>query len=283
MRTDIHRKGAIIPADYQYVMSYSLPTTQEGWPVPSYNVNCIIDTNHAVTSHTGNCCVVGMHEDATKKFAKYGCTGKCTICGASYIYGDIWQHMPTGEYIHVGHMCVDKMASQDRRAFEHGRVKFINRQIELVRLKEFCDANEGMKQVFEFADQNSVIQDMKTKVLLWGNLSEKQIAYAKSLAEKILNPVPKPDAPEPLVLNDGRGTYTGSFVSIKTDEGPFGYVTKGLFIVVKDGKQAKIWMTVPSDVEKNVEATIAVTLKKGNEIGFYFGSRPTLKKVLDLV
>jgi hypothetical protein len=285
MRTDIHRKGAIVPADYSYVMSYSLSTSQDGWPVPSYNVNCIIDTHHTKTTHSGNCCLIGMFSDPTKKFAKHGSTGKCTICGAAYVYGDVWQHGPTGEYIHVGHDCADKMNSQDRRAFEHGRVKYINGQIKLARLAKFCEENEGMKLVFSCADKNHIIADMRSKVMEWGNLSEKQIAFAKKLADTILNPAPTEDEPEPLLLKDGRGEYTGRFVAFKSSEGPYGYVMKGLFIVVQDGKQAKVWMTVPSGYgdEKNVEATIVVALSKGDKAGFYFGNRPKLLKVLDTV
>jgi hypothetical protein len=278
MRTDIHRKGAIVPTDYSYVMSYSLSTTQDGYPVPSYNVNCILDTNHAKSTHNGNCCLIGMFNDPTKKFAKHGKTGKCTICGAAYIYGDVWQHGPTGEYIHVGHDCADKMHSQDRQAFEHGRKKFVNDQIKLTRLAQFCEENEGMKLVFSCADKNHIIADMRSKVMEWGNLSEKQIAFAKKLADGILNPAPVVAEPEPLVLQEGRDTYTGRFVAFKTSEGPYGYVLKGLFIVEQDGKQAKIWMTVPSDCEKDVEVKIAVKLTKSDKLGFYFGNRPTLKQ-----
>lgn len=279
MRTDIHRKGAIVPTDYRYVMSYSLATTQDNWPVPSYNVNCILDTNHAKSTHDGNCCLIGMFNDPTKKFAKHGSTGKCTICGAAYIYGDVWQHIPSGEYIHVGHDCADKMHSQDRRAFEHGRVAFVNGQIRLARLGEFCKDNPGMDTVLGLYEKHHILADMRSKVMDWGNLSEKQIAFAKKLADGILNPAPTKDEPEPLVLAKGRGEYTGKFVSKKTVDGPYGYATKGLFLVEQDGKVAKVWMTLPAGVEEIGElVTIIVAIEPGNDIGFHFGSRPKLKQ-----
>lgn len=284
MRTDIHRKGAIIPADYQYIMSYSLSTTQDGWHVPSFNVNCVLDTNHAVQNHTGDCCLIGMYGDSTKKFAKHGSTGKCTICGAAYIYGDVWQHIPTGEYIHVGHDCADKMEHCiSRVGFTNKREQFVNLSIRKMRLEKFLEEFPDMVLVFSVADRNSIIADMRAKVMEWGSLSEKQIAFAKKLADAILNPASTEDEPEPLLLKDGRGEYTGHFVAFKSSEGPYGYVMKGLFIVEQDGKQAKIWMTVPSGYgdEKNVEATIVVALSKGDKAGFYFGNRPKLLKVLD--
>lgn len=286
MRTDIHRKGAIVPADYSYVMSYSLSTSQDGWPVPSFNVNCILDTHHAVKNHTGDCCLIGMYGDSTKKFAKHGSTGKCTICGAAYIYGDVWQHIPSGEYIHVGHDCADKMHHCiDRNAFTNSRERFVNLSIKKMRLEKFLEEFPDMVVVFSVADKNSILADMRNKVMEWGNLSEKQIVFAKKLADDILNPTPVAAEPEPLLLNDGRGQYVGRFVAFKSDEGPYGWVTKGLFIVEQDGKQAKIWMTVPSGYgnEKNVEATIVVALSKGDKAGFYFGNRPKLLKVLDTV
>ena len=275
MRTDIHRKGAIVPTDYRYVMSYSLSTTQHGWVVPSYSVNCILDTNHAVSDHTGDCCVIGMHADPSKKFATHGHTGKCTICGAVYIYGDIWQHIPTGEYIHVGHDCADKMHTQDRRAFEHGRVAHINRQKRQQRLEQFCADNDGMAEVLALYEKSSILADMRNKVLEWGNLSEKQIAFAKKLAYEILNPPVK--API-LELSIGKQTVTGTFVSRKQTENAYGYVEKGLFLVTEGDKVAKIWMTVPRYVPDglNVPLTIKVTLSKGSEAGFYFGSRPSI-------
>jgi len=286
MRTDIHRKGAIIPADYRYVMSYSLSTTQDGWPIPSFNVNCVLDTNHAKSTHDGNCCLIGMFNDPTKKFAKHGTTGKCTICGASYIYGDVWQHIPSGEYIHVGHDCADKMEHYiSRNGFNTNRERFVNMSIRKIRLEKFIEQFPDMAAVFAVADKNSIIADMRSKVMEWGSLSDKQIAFAMKLANEIINPAPVEDEPEPLLLKDGRGTYTGKFVAFKSTESAYGWVTKGLFIVLQDDKQAKIWTTVPNGYgnEKNVEAMVTVTLAKGDKPGFYFGSRPILQKVFDTV
>lgn len=277
MRTDLHRKGAIVPSDYEYVMSYSLATSQDGFQVPSYNVNCFLDSNHSITAHSGDCCLIGMYQDKTKSFAKHGGTGKCTICGASFVYGDVWCHIESGEYIHVGHNCADKMNSPDRRAFEYGRTKFVADQAKLARLEKFYELNDGMKLVFSVADKDSILADMKSKVMEWGSLTEKQIAFAKKLADAILNPVVR-DEPPPLVLPEGRGSYAGKFVAMKESEGPYGYVTKGLFLTEQDGKLAKIWMTVPNGYgEKNTEATIAVKLVKGDKVGFYFGNRPSIK------
>lgn len=279
MRTDIHRKGAIVPTEYRYIMSYSLSTTQEGWHIPSYNVNCILDTYHAKQGHDGNCCLIGMYNDPTKKFAKHGGTGKCTICGAAYIYGDIWQHEPTGEYIHVGHDCADKMNHFiDRNAFTNSRERFVDLSIRKMRLANFLEQFPDMVAVFEVADKNTIIADMRAKVMQWGNLSDKQMSYAKKLADGIINPAPVVAEPDPIELPLGLGEYTGRFVGCRYVESGYGTASfKGLFLIERDGMLAKIWTTIPKGCDEKAESvTIKVNVQKSDKVGFYFGKHPKL-------
>lgn len=81
-RTDTHRPGVIMPWDYTYVFTYS----------EDYNYDKALQIRKFVT------------------FSPATPDGifKCTICGATYKHGDIWKHMPSGEYITVGHDCADK-------------------------------------------------------------------------------------------------------------------------------------------------------------------------------
>lgn len=92
-RTDCHRIGVLVPADYTYVMSYIIP-----------------EANAANTGYRFN--------DARKacEAISYGATspmhgtmGKCAICGASFRTGDIWLHIPTGDLVHIGHECSAKV------------------------------------------------------------------------------------------------------------------------------------------------------------------------------
>lgn len=54
-----------------------------------------------------------------EKFAGTGGLGKCSVCGACYIYGDLWKHESTGEHIHIGQDCAAKYELlADRSAFE---------------------------------------------------------------------------------------------------------------------------------------------------------------------
>ncbi|HEX9640597.1 MAG TPA: hypothetical protein VGB13_04715, partial [Candidatus Krumholzibacteria bacterium] len=121
-RSDPHRPGAIIPAHYEYVFSFNMATSMDGWPVPSFRVNCLLDRRteekDADGKHVrfiegehdadGNCCVIGLRQIKRARFALDGGPGKCTVCGAHYVYGDAWRHTLSGEIIFLGHDCADK-------------------------------------------------------------------------------------------------------------------------------------------------------------------------------
>ena len=285
IRTDIHRKGAINPSEYSYIMSYSLSTTEGGEHVPSYNINCMLDNAivggpHGAHAPDGMCCVLGMRESG-KPFAEYGSTGKCTICGAAFIYGDIWQHEPTGVFIHVGHDCADKMHHCINRAgFDASRERFVAISKRKMRLEAYLIQNPDMREVFDCADRNPIIADMRQKVMTYGDLSEKQVAYAKKLANGILNPKQSDDEPAPLLLNDGRQTLQGRFVGVKQVDTVYGYTLKGMLLVERDGQLAKVWMSIPKGCDHNAASTaVTVTVEKPKDgkPGFYFGSRPSCK------
>ncbi len=128
-----------MPVDYEHVLSYALP----GGPMaPHYNFDCSRDTAHDMTrphprnqfsgeilcrgeacprrEHRadGRCCVTRLRQ-TVPFFTGQGGIGKCSVCGASYIHGDVWLHVPSGEHIHVGHDCAGKYSMLcDRRGWE---------------------------------------------------------------------------------------------------------------------------------------------------------------------
>ncbi len=103
-RTDCHRIGVLVPTDYVYVMSYIIPEDNAA------NTGYCFAEARKVCEAIGYGSVKPMH----------GTIGKCAICGASFRIGDIWQHVPTGDLVHVGHECADKveltMEAGDRRS-----------------------------------------------------------------------------------------------------------------------------------------------------------------------
>jgi len=150
MRNDIHRSGAIIPADYDYVLSYNLATTHDNWPIPSFRVMCDKQAHHG-----DRCCIVRINE--TGKLASHGGMGKCTACGANFVYGDVWQHRATGEFIHLGHDCADKYEFLADRSEQEMALLRARKAAELSVRRMRCDAeretflaaHDGLREALE--------------------------------------------------------------------------------------------------------------------------------------
>lgn len=92
-RTDCHRIGVLVPTDYTYVLSYIIPEANAA------------NTGYRFDDARKACEAIGY--GATSPM--FGNMGRCAICGASFRTGDIWQHAPTGDLVHVGHECADKV------------------------------------------------------------------------------------------------------------------------------------------------------------------------------
>ena len=129
-RTDVHRVGAVIPSDYAPLFAYERPQRTG----PGFRFDCVRDRGTwkefapgvvgmvAEGRHDADllCCVMGMRSLPSVRWAEQGGPQHCSICGAYFAAGELWQHRPSGEVIHVGHDCADKYAlpGMDRAAWE---------------------------------------------------------------------------------------------------------------------------------------------------------------------
>lgn len=293
-RTDPHRPGAIVPADYEYIFSYNGATSQDGWPVPSFGINCELDRRrewkddegkthieNGKHNKNGLCCVVGMLAHG-HKFAMQETHGtcQCSICGTHFVYGDVWRHIPTGEFIHVGHQCAEKynmLADRSEWHKEHGRL----RQAAAVECQKeqrkeareaFLNEHEGLREALE--EDHYIIADLGNRLAREGYLSDKQVALALKIAAEVRNPTPKVDAPT------GRVDFVGEVVGIKEVlDGPYGPQTK---ITVKVQELQGIWIaqgTCPralvSKVERGMQVALRATLKPSRNHYFAYMSRPS--------
>lgn len=266
-RTDPHRVGAIVPGHYSYEFSYSLPTTFQGWPIPAINMDR----------------VRALRENGAK-MASHGGTGKCTICGARFKYGDVWVHEPTGEHIHVGHICAgkyDMMADRSRWELENGRIRKaaaveIEKAQKAERRKAFTDQHPGLAEAFEV--DHRIIRDISSKLDKYGSISDKQVAFVLKLAAEAKGREKEKHVAAPT----GRQTFVGRVVSLKERETMYGLQTK---ITVKVETPAGSWLawgTCPraildvADHEKVVGRMVEITatLKEGRDEFFALMSRP---------
>ncbi len=253
-RADCHRVGAIVPEDYDLVLCYSLSSSQDGVRIPALNVNCEIEKRDRETGESGkhaaggHCCVLALRTIATVAFSAFGDTGKCSICGAAFIRGDVWRHK-SGEYIHVGHTCADKYdLLADTTDFD-ARLDSLKRRTAAARIAEqsateraeFLATVPGLEDALK-AD-HPIVKDMAAKLKQWRSLSDKQVALVFKLAHEVANPKP---AEQHVPAPEGRVTVRGVVVSAKAQEGYHGQPEVKMTVkVITDAGSWLAWGTMP--------------------------------------
>ena len=262
-RTDIHRKGAIIPGEYSHVLSYNLATIMDGWPIPSFGVNCELDGRvttknddgsfkviNGKHSEDGTCCVVGMRA-AGIKFSEYGSAGKCTACGSHFVYGEVWKHEPTGEHVHLGHICGAKYGLMvDRSAFEleaGRRARAVATQLEKERKAEerveFLADHPGLEEALE--TDHHIVADIKSRFIQWCNLSDAQIALVMKLHKEDKE---RSEAPQEshCAAPEGKQVFQGVVVSKRAQHTQWGCSIKLTVKVTTPEGVYLVWGTCPA-------------------------------------
>lgn len=236
-RTDSHRPGAIVPANYEPVLDYNCATSQDGWPVPQFRVVCTrwnpelkLETScECPADCMFSCACVAQRAHETGKQV-FGSPGKCGVCGACFVYGELWMHTPTGDYVHVGHDCAGKYELlMDRSAAElankRARAAVATQIIKAERAEDraaFLAAHDGLAAAFELGDATStkrsrcIIADIAARFVQFTNISDKQVALVLKLANEIRNPAPAEEQEQHAIAPTGKGIeFTGKIVSAK--------------------------------------------------------------------
>lgn len=260
-RNDVHRPSEIIASDYRYLCAYSGATSQGGWPVPPWNIDVMLRF---------------VNEARERGNKQFGRNGKCGVCGAHYIYGELWQHEPTGDVVHLGHECADKYnLLADRTGAKRERSAWVLREMKREQREEFLNAHEGLAEAFEV--EHHIIADIKARFEQYGSISEKQVALVLKLAHEVKNPRPEePHVPAP----EGRVDFTGEVVSVKVTEDSFGTQVKCTIKVYTDAGTWLAWGTVPTalvcQLERGDQVSVRATLKPGKDAHFCFMKRPIM-------
>ncbi len=299
-RTDPHRPGVIVPSQYRYVLSYNCATSDGGWPVPSFGINCALDRRvelkdaetgkityiNGEHDDDGECCQCGLLGAGKKVISG---PGKCAVCGAGFVYGDIWQHVPTGEYIHLGHDCATKYDMlADRSDWEAAdaatrrRIQAdITRAANDRRMVEFCETQPGLLDALNV--EHEIVADIKRKLREYGSISTGQIALVRKIAHEVLHPEDAPPPEVKIQAPAGKVTFRGTVVSRKNQETNYGITTR---ITVKVTTPEGVWLawgTAPAALLdatynhgglKGCEVEITATLQPGNEPHFAIMKRP---------
>jgi hypothetical protein len=286
-RTDCHRPGAIVPSDYEYFMSYVMPGSE---PWDQFNMDY---ARQVCEKH-------GWGKDGRM----HGHMGKCGICGASYRYGDIWTHTPTGHIIHVGQNCAHKyemLADRDDfnaalESLKQRRAAFINAEKNRVLREAFLARTPGLEEALQ--GDHHILRNLSESLSRWHSLTPKQVAFAMKLSAEAKERANKPvevekHVPAPL----GRQIIVGRVVSRKSYDSAWGETTK---VTVKVETPEGSWLAWGSNIDCRLEegqkhhshdtnryASVGdliefrATLKPGRDPHFAFFKRPSNGRLLE--
>lgn len=278
LRVDVHRPGAIVPSDYEYVGSYDAGGAGE----PAWGV---VEIRKA-------CEDVGYHRNGMI----FGHIGKCGVCGANFRYGDLWEHVPSKQLVHLGHDCADKYSLiANRPEFETylatlkaGRKAAIDAEMRRNRRAKYLSDKPELTQALEL--DHKILRDMSAKVDQYGELTAKQVAFALRLANEVRNPKPvEPLIPAP-VVEGKRQTVQGEIVSCKAYETAYGTTIRITVKVRTEHGAWLAWGTKPASLMRSssecqgasVGDTIAfdAKLENGRDAHFAIFKRPTNARIV---
>lgn len=219
---------------------------------------------------------------------------KCQHCGQGNVrYVVAALHEKTGEHVCFGDICCERLEFENHSKFAAAQVRS-RAQAEMKRLKleqdqaDFLKANQSFAEAFKEArtnpdahSRNYFASDIAHKFLIYGSLSEKQVAaFISSIARDLKYIADKAaeaaNATEMPPLVEGKVMMTGEILSIKEHFSEFGACWK-MIVKLTDGN--KVWGTVPSaisDAEVGDTVTFLATVTKSDKDDhFGFFKRPT--------
>lgn len=273
-RTDIHRPSLADPADYEYLGCFY----QGG----SADMTMAYRSDHAALSAVRDS--LGAR-GATNFEGNHSYKGTCDHCGANFAHGVCFLHVPTNQFVKIGHICaettigLDSKAQVARARAEKAQAEANKRRKLAEEAQRFIDGHNGLDEALN--TDHHIVRDIKARLLQWGSISEKQVA----LVFKIAADVAAPKAPEPTWVQapEGKRFVNGLVLTVKGQEGPYGYVVKMLVACDAEGGAFKLWVTCPSSLsaQRGDKVRFSCTIERSkDDETFAFGKRPTKAEVL---
>lgn len=274
-RTDIHRPSAIKVEDYQSIgYVYLWPAQYDDIGFAQWNRDERERIEEQVQAN-------GWH------WSNHEHGGTCGICGATARFVGVFVHVPTGEVIYVGHECAESVEMGNGDAFRTlmKRIHAAQERHRNIAAARTQSVAYGIPALECGQFSHDILRDMWGKLVQYGSLSDKQIAFASRLiaeakapkAAPVAESVPTEDAPE------GRTVVTGTVLGKKTVESPYGDTVK---MLVQSEAGWKVWSTLPaslSEASKGARVQFTATLKRSDKDRYFaYASRPTMGKMLSL-
>lgn len=210
----------------------------------------------------------------------------CEHCGAHIRWAAIVRYLPTGQHFIVGETCADERMSLTNRHDHDMRmlrmsIEARSEKMRLLSARAHFARNFPAEAAYLFDDArpyNNFIDDLRSKLLRYGSLSDKQVACitrnitrdadrAAKQAERAANSGPAPT---------GRVEVTGTIVSVKWVENDFGGTLK---MVTRFENGSAAWVTAPAKLVNpkvgDVVTYTATFTPADDDPSFAFGKRPT--------
>lgn len=294
MRTDEHSPKNFDPADYAYAYMIDLN--------PSKGIESGMPVEYAEAARAA---VRGFLE-GPRPDHPHRAIGQCEHCGAHFVYGAIFLHIPTQTYIQVGNVCADDAFGCDsRRAYDLKRAKEMASAARAglarkAKAGAFLASHEGLADLFAvFAPRHDVLEDLRQSLGRWGSLSEKQLALAHKIRSRLVSELLSTgpscekcggghdldECPNREHAPTGRASAKVRIVHTRWTENNYGGALKGLY-VAEGGWKA--WGTVPAkwidatskmgDVDSRMYSFVvrATFEPKTGDPHFAFLKRPTI-------
>lgn len=274
MRNDIHSPKNIVPADYEYILSYS---SGGDFEIP-------ININEALKIKNEN-----------NFFPVDGNIWKCSICGHNFNDGDLWYHKKTDTYIAVGWKCAEKYISLVDRD-EYRQLKAI--LLEEERKKEFRNGfikkYNDLQDIFEDEElqNNYIIKDIVYRIEKGWNISDKQVNLLRKIKSENKNGIDSPEGKginiegQIIKVTEKFDEWSEKFiykitVNVKEKSGEwFCYGTCPIVLMRKFYDRKNVDIEI-EEYLKGIKIFFIADLKRGNQKNFSFFKRPRSTKMME--
>jgi hypothetical protein len=286
LRKDIHRPSVIEPKDYMFVACELIEGCLSG---DISALQFIAEERKRIRDHM---------QSTGGNYSNHRHGGNCMVCGsANAIYTILFYHQPSNTYVRMGQDCARKCeigydnqklnlfktACKEALALQTGKKK----AQALLEQKEISAAYLVYEKKQEKNYLENTITDIVSSVIRYGNLTEKQENYLRSL----LNQLPvfdekmrrrteeKQQAKEVPITND-RIEITGEILSKKVIENQFGFRT---VITVKTIDGWIAWGTCPPiEVGRGCKISFVAGIQASeSDKKFGFFSRPKNARIIE--
>jgi hypothetical protein len=286
MRNDIHKPSKIDPEAYEFVA------------LEHVRIETLGDCHVALANRE----IIRNHQDRTGGiWSHHEHGGNCMVCGAWAVYTVVFYHRESNTYVRTGNQCADKLGWGDADAFKHFQTackSALANKAGKAKAQAVLE-EEGLGELWPIflreddldhedrviANAAWTICDIISKLVQYGNISDKALEYLKGLKKRIDTwPAVRAEREAEKALADpvpaGRVVVTGEV--LKVDWKDYGDFERHVF-TVKDDRGFVVWGTVPraiDNVERGDRVTFTASLEPSDtDTKFGFFKRPTKPEI----